>query len=81
MISCLVRNATVNFPHMQILTEDVNVAVNFNCSDLNITTPARDFDSHKKHNRDLTIRQRRRRRQREKSGSSGVTSCWRSRQN
>lgn len=43
MISCLMRNATVNFPHMQILTEDVDVAVNFNCSDLNITTPARDF--------------------------------------
>ena len=28
MISCLVRNATLNFPHMQILTEDVDVAVN-----------------------------------------------------
>lgn len=55
MISCLVRNATVNFPHMQILTEDVDVAVNFNCSDLNITTPARDFDSHKKHNNAVLI--------------------------
>ena len=32
-------------------------------------------------NRDLTIRQRRRQRQPEKSGSSGATSCWRSRQN